>query len=111
MSREGRKELLFKAAFKLFVTKQFDGVSISDIEKETGLTRGAVFLLCRYEAWPLRDGHEALYGRESRCEKKGAATVKCTLLEYIDHYIDGVKKTMDAIVSIIDASERDRASL
>ena len=34
-----------------------------------------------------------------------------TLLEYIDHYIDGVKKTMDAIVSIIDASERDRASL
>ena len=50
MSREGRKELLFKAAFKLFVTKQFDGVSISDIEKETGLTRGAVFLLCRYEA-------------------------------------------------------------
>lgn len=29
----------------------------------------------------------------------------------LDHYIDGVKKTMDAIVSIIDASERDRASL
>ncbi|MGM9690880.1 MAG: hypothetical protein ACI3ZJ_08665, partial [Bacteroidaceae bacterium] len=28
----------------------------------------------------------------------------------LDHYIDGVKKTMDAIVSIIDASERDRAS-
>ena len=28
----------------------------------------------------------------------------------LDHYIDGVKKTIDAIVSIIDASERDRAS-
>ena len=54
MSREGRKELLFKAAFKLFVTKQFDGVSISDIEKETGLTRGAVF----YYADTKRDLYE-----------------------------------------------------
>ena len=36
--------------------------------------------------------------------------VKCTLLEYIDYYIDGVKNNMDIVVSIIDASERDRAS-
>ena len=110
MSREGRKELLFKAAFKLFVTKQFDGVSISDIEKETGLTRGAVF----YYADTKRDLYEMVMRHylveRQDVRRKVQHPVQCTLLEYIDHYIDGVKKTMDAIVSIIDASERDRAS-
>ncbi|MCR5042929.1 MAG: TetR/AcrR family transcriptional regulator, partial [Bacteroidaceae bacterium] len=43
MYKNNRKELLFKAAFKQFVTKQFDGVSISDIEEESGLSRGAIF--------------------------------------------------------------------
>lgn len=110
MSREGRKELLFKAAFKLFVTKQFDGVSISDIEKETGLTRGAVF----YYAETKRDLYEMVMRHylveRQNVRRKVQHPVQCTLLEYIDYYIDGVKNTMDIIVSIIDASERDRAS-
>ena len=41
--RKSNKEKLYRAAFRLFVTKQFDGVSISDIEKECGMTRGAVY--------------------------------------------------------------------
>ena len=110
MSREGRKELLFKSAFKLFVTKQFDGVSISDIEKETGLTRGAVF----YYAETKRDLYEMVMRHYlvecQNVRRKVQHPVKCTLLEYIDYYIDSVKNNMDIIVSIIDASERDRAS-
>ena len=41
--RKSNKERLFKAAFKLFLTKHFNGVSISDVEEVSGLTRGAVF--------------------------------------------------------------------
>jgi AcrR family transcriptional regulator len=44
--RKSNKEVLYRAAFKLFLSKQFDGVSLSDIEDESGLTRGAIFLLC-----------------------------------------------------------------
>lgn len=110
MSREGRKEFLFKAAFKLFVTKQFDGVSISDIEKETGLTRGAVF----YYAETKRDLYEMVMRhyllKTQNVKNKISFPSECTLLEYINYYIDGVKKTMDVIVSIIDASNRDQAS-
>ncbi|WP_423808860.1 TetR/AcrR family transcriptional regulator [Prevotella histicola] len=44
--QRSHKDHLYKAAFKLFLTKGFEGVAISDIEKESGMTRGAVFLLC-----------------------------------------------------------------
>ena len=42
MNKNNRKEHLYAMAFKLFLTKQYEGVSISDIEKESGMTRGAI---------------------------------------------------------------------
>ena len=40
MSRKSHKRELFRMAFKMFILKSFDGVSIPDIEKATGFTRG-----------------------------------------------------------------------
>lgn len=42
MYKNNRKEHLYAVAFKLFLTKRYDAVSISDIEKESGMTRGAI---------------------------------------------------------------------
>jgi len=39
MSRKSHKRELFRVAFKMFILKSFDGVSIPDIEKVTGFTR------------------------------------------------------------------------
>lgn len=33
---------MYAIAFKLFLTKRYDAVSVSDIEKESGMTRGAI---------------------------------------------------------------------
>lgn len=41
--RKSNKEHLYKAAFRVFLSKRFERVTISDIEKESGMTRGAVF--------------------------------------------------------------------
>ena len=41
--RKSHREELFQVAFRLFVLKSFDGVSIPDIEKASGFTRGAIF--------------------------------------------------------------------
>ena len=41
--RKGKKEILYRAAFKLFISRQFEGVSLSDIENESGLTKGAIY--------------------------------------------------------------------
>ena len=43
MSRKSHKRELFRMAFKMFILKSFDGVSIPDIEKATGFTRGTIF--------------------------------------------------------------------
>lgn len=42
MNKNNRKEHLYRIAFKLFMTKPFDSVSISDIEKASGMSRGAI---------------------------------------------------------------------
>lgn len=42
MNKNNRKEHLYAVAFKLFLTKRYDAVSVSDIEKESGMTRGAI---------------------------------------------------------------------
>lgn len=42
MNKNNRKEHLYAVAFKLFLIKRYEGVSISDIEKESGMTRGAI---------------------------------------------------------------------
>lgn len=42
MNKNNRKEYLYAVAFKLFLTKRYEAVSISDIEKESGMTRGAI---------------------------------------------------------------------
>lgn len=42
MNKNNRKEHLYAIAFKLFLTKRYDAVSVSDIEKESGMTRGAI---------------------------------------------------------------------
>jgi len=43
MGRSSRKEILYQKAFTLFLQHQYDGVSLSDIEKATNMTRGAIF--------------------------------------------------------------------
>lgn len=42
MNKNNRKDHLYAVAFKLFLTKHYDAVSISDIENESGMTRGAI---------------------------------------------------------------------
>lgn len=43
MGRNSRKDILYEKAFTLFLQHQYDGVSLSDIEKATNMTRGAIF--------------------------------------------------------------------
>lgn len=43
MNKNNRKELLYRETFKLFLQRQFNGVSLHDIEEATQMTRGAIF--------------------------------------------------------------------
>lgn len=41
--KENKKDLILRKSFQLFVARGFDGVSFTDIERETQLTRGGIF--------------------------------------------------------------------
>ena len=110
MYKNNRKELLFKAAFKQFVTKQFDGVSISDIEEESGLTRGAIFYYCKSKLDLYKQAVAYYIVNAQGPRQKISAIEGCTLLEYINHYVESVEVTMNGLIDILTLPTKDHAS-
>ena len=108
--RKSNKEILYRAAFKLFATKQFDGVSISDIEKECGMTRGAVFYYAKTKLALFKQVIEFFIIDAQNVDNKVKFNPDCSLIDYIDNYVDGVERTMEMLVNLIDPSSRDNAS-
>lgn len=108
--RKSNKEKLYRAAFRLFVTKQFDGVSISDIEKECGMTRGTVFYYAKTKLDLFKQVIEYYIIDTQNVDNKVKFDYGCSLKDYIDRYVGGVEKTMEELVKLIDPDSRDNAS-
>lgn len=108
--RKSNKEKLYRAAFRLFATKQFDGVSISDIEKECGMTRGTVFYYAKTKLDLFKQVIEYYIIDTQNVDNKVKFDYGCSLRDYIDRYVGGVEKTMEELVNLIDPDSRDNAS-
>lgn len=108
--RKSNKEKLYRAAFRLFATKQFDGVSISDIEKECGMTRGTVFYYAKTKLDLFKQVIEYYIIDTQNVDNKVKFDYGCSLRDYIDRYVGGVEKTMEELVILIDPDSRDNAS-
>ncbi len=100
--RKGKKETLYKAAFKLFITKQFDGVSLADIEVESGLTKGAVYYYASNKKELFRNVIEYYVIEKQNIEKKVNVNKANNLKNFIDLYIEGICKTISSFQFIID---------
>ena len=102
MNKNNRKERLYKAAFRLFMTKHYDSVSINDIEDESGMTRGAIVY---YAGSKLNLFHEVvkhyLVDKQDLKNKITSMTFE-TLVDFINNYVDGCQRTMNGICSILD---------
>lgn len=101
MNKNNRKEHLYKAAFRLFLTKQYDSVSISDIEKEANMTRGAITY---YAGSKLNLFHEVLkYYLVDKQDLKNKIkhTTFESLQDFINKYVDGCQQTMTNICGIL----------
>lgn len=102
MNKNNRKERLYKAAFKLFMTKHYDSVSINDIENESGMTRGAIVY---YAGSKLNLFHEVvkhyLVDKQDLKNKITSMTFE-TLADFINNYVDGCQRTMNGICCILD---------
>lgn len=100
--RKSNKEHLYKSAFRLFLLKRFHGVSLSDIEKESGLTRGAVFYYVDSKEMLYHDVVKEYVFNKQDVESK-FQNYKCdSVKEYISAYVCGVQQVMQNIVTVMD---------
>lgn len=109
MSRKSHKRELFRVAFKMFILKSFDGVSIPDIEKATGFTRGTIFHYADTKLDLFRQVVEYYVLERQDIDRKIQVADDCTLRQFIDTYVKGVELTMETLHEIIgmDVPMRD----
>ena len=109
MSRKSHKRELFRVAFKMFILKSFDGVSIPDIEKATGFTRGTIFHYADTKLDLFRQVVEYYVLERQDIDRKIQVADDCTLRQFIDTYVKGVEQTMETLHDIIgmDVPMRD----
>ena len=111
MQKNNRQDTLFNAAFKLFLLHQYKGVTLADIEKETGMTRGAIF----YHANNKEDLYRKVVKRywidRQNLKKKMDLTKDCSSLkEFIYSYTDSISRTMNNLHSLLTGCTVQQAS-
>ena len=93
----------------MFILKSFDGVSIPDIEKATGFTRGTIFHYADTKLDLFRQVVEYYVLERQDIDRKIQVADDCTLRQFIDTYVKGVEQTMETLHEIIgmDVPMRD----
>lgn len=109
MNKNNRKEHLYRAAFKLFLMKQFDAVSISDIEKESGMTRGAITYYGGDKKGLFYDVVKQFIVDTQNIENKMSNTEPESLKDFIESYVLGCQNTMNRF-DYIDKSVQNASS-
>lgn len=96
--KETEDKILF-GAFKLFLTKNFEKVTIADLEKALGLSRGAIFYYMKTKEELFIRVIDKYVLSPHNIDNKFAAFKDSSLIDFINFYIDGIKKTMKSIES------------
>ena len=99
--RKSHKEELFNATFRLFILHGYDGVSLGDIEKATGMSRGAIFHYADSKLDLFRRVVEQYVLDRQSIDTKIRVGKDPSLREFIDAYIDGVKRTMTELMMLM----------
>lgn len=99
--RKSHKEELFSAAFRLFILHGYDGVSFSDIEKATGMSRGAIFHYVDTKQDLFRQVVEMFVIDKQSIDMKIKYGKDPSLRDFIGAYAQGVKRTMKEVRQII----------
>ena len=99
--RKSHKEELFSAAFRLFILYGYDGVSFSDIEKATGMSRGAIFHYVDTKQELFRQVIEMFVIDKQSIDMKIKYGKDPSLRDFIGAYAQGVKRTMKEVRQII----------
>ncbi len=100
MGRNSRKEILYQKAFTLFLQHQYDGVSLSDIEKATNMTRGAIFYYHNSKL-DLFKAVMKYYFIDRQKVQSEIPYEGISFKDFIDRYVEAIGRQMEALRSVI----------
>ena len=89
------KDILLKEAFKLFLGKNYEKVTVVDLENAIGMSRGAIFYYTKNKDILFREVVDRYILSAQSLENKVYISPDSSLLEFIHAYVDGVEKTMN----------------
>lgn len=109
MHADNRREQLYRAALKLFLTRHYESVTIADIEKESGMTRGAVSYYSKTKLVLFKQVvRHYLIDKQNVRNKYNHD--QPTFYDFINAAVDGVRDTMASMQRLIDEIMPQNAS-
>lgn len=94
MNKNNRKEQLYHEAFKLFLSKPFEAVSIADIEDASGMTRGAITYYAKDKLGLFYSVVKHYLVDTQNLKQKITQTEFDSLKDFIEAYVNGCQETM-----------------
>lgn len=95
MNKNNRKEQLYHEAFKLFLSKPFEAVSIADIEEASGMTRGAITYYAKDKLGLFYSVVKHYLVDNQNLKQKITKTEFVSLKEFLEEYVNGCQETMN----------------
>ena len=106
----GTKDLIFREAFRLFMIKPYELVTICDLEKATKMTRGAIFYYAKNKNHLFQQVMKNYFlTSQNSFTKFGQDILKqdMTLLEFINFFIDCTEKTVEKTYTFAKMDTKD----
>ena len=100
MNKNNRKEYLYSVALKLFLTKRYEAVSITDIEKATGMTRGAISYYGKDKIGLFYNVVKHFLIDQQNLDYKMRNQQPDSLQEFIEEYIESSRLTLESLRDI-----------
>ena len=88
-------EQLYHEAFKLFLSKPFEAVSIADIEEASGMTRGAITYYAKDKIGLFYAVVKHYFVDTQNLKQKIVKSEFGSLKDFIEAYVDGCQETMN----------------
>ncbi len=108
MNKNNRKDQLYRAAFKLFLSRPYGEVSISAIEKEANMTRGAIVYYAGSKLELFQD--VVKYFFIDKQKNQSNLPLDTSLKEYIKNYVDVIAQQMVSLKSLMDEMSNTNGS-
>ena len=88
-------EQLYHEAFKLFLSKPFEAVSIADIEEASGMTRGAITYYAKDKIGLFYSVVKHYFVDTQNLKQKIVKSEFGSSKDFIEAYVDGCQETMN----------------